>query len=95
MPKPKGSPKSGGRTKGTPNKVTKGVREAWDEAIAVAQGKKGYSLKDWATSSPEANEKFWLATIKLAPKEINLAAVVSISAELDAARKRALDRRET
>lgn len=84
--------KTGGRTAGTPNKVTKGVREAWDEAIAHAQGKKGFSLAEWAVSSVEANEKFWLATIKLAPKELTVNAIVSIASELDAARQRALKR---
>lgn len=92
MAPPKGHPRYGGRQKGTPNKVTKGIREAWDEAIAVAQGTPGYSLAEWAVSSREANEKFWLATTKMIPREMKLDATVSIAEVIAAARERARKR---
>lgn len=62
--------------------MTKDVREAFEEAIAYAQGKHGYSLKDWATRSPEDNAKFWMAAIKAMPKQLELSGSVTLESLL-------------
>lgn len=64
--------KTGGRQKGTPNKATKNIREAWMEAVAIAQGTEGMSLSDWAIRDIEANQKFWLATMQMVPKNMDV-----------------------
>lgn len=64
--------KTGGRQRGTPNKATKDIREAWMEAVAVAQGTEGMSLSDWAVRDAEANQKFWLATMQMVPKNVDV-----------------------
>ena len=38
MARPKGSPKVGGRVKGTPNKLTAGIKEAIRDALEIAGG---------------------------------------------------------
>ena len=84
MSRPKGLPKTGGRKKGTPNKATKDIREAWMEAVAVAQASEGYSLSDWAIRDPESNAKFWLATMQMVPKTTNIGAEDTLAAMLTA-----------
>jgi hypothetical protein len=61
-----------GRPKGSRNKLTKTVREAFDEAIAVANATEGMSLKDWAVRDMDSNQKFWLAAIQTMPKNVDL-----------------------
>jgi hypothetical protein len=67
--KQKGSPKTGGRQKGTPNKTTGVAREA----IALAADKLGGvdRLVAWAKEAPENERAFW-ATIypKLIPVQL-------------------------
>lgn len=66
MAKPKGSPKTGGRQKGTPNKTTTAAKDA----IALAADALGGTdrLVAWAQEDP-ANEKVFWGTIypKLIP----------------------------
>lgn len=54
MAKPKGSPKTGGRAKGTPNKLTAQLKEMILEAAEQAGGKDGTVgyLKAQATANP-------------------------------------------
>lgn len=79
MPRPKGLPRTGGRKKGTPNKLTADVREAWLEAVAHAQGKKASSLRQFAEDFPE---KFWPATLQLLPKNVELSGKVTLESLL-------------
>ena len=69
MAKPKGSPKTGGRTKGTPNKKTVWLREElsdvglnWGEEFKKALSKRDYQLLSVLTDllpylSPKIKEK--------------------------------------
>jgi hypothetical protein len=75
MPRPKGLPRTGGRAKGTPNKLTADVREAWLEAVAHANGSKGATLKDFAINFPE---KFWPATLQLLPKNVEVSGTLTL-----------------
>jgi hypothetical protein len=54
MAKPKGSPKTGGRQKGTPNKLTAQLKEMILEAAEQAGGEGGTVayLKNQATANP-------------------------------------------
>ena len=58
--------KTGGRVKGTPNKVTTAVKEALELAFdgigGVAQ------LRDWAQDNPTEFYKLWA---KMLPQEVN------------------------
>lgn len=67
MARPKGSPKppGSGRKKGTPNKATKTVREAWIEAFALVNEK--IPLHDWGAANPD---KFYSLSTKLVPIEM-------------------------
>ena len=78
MAPPKGHPRYGGRKKGTPNKATKDIREAWMEAVAHAQGTTGMTLADWATRDAESNQKFWLATMQMVPKKTELSGALTL-----------------
>lgn len=61
--------KTGGRTKGTPNKVTQDVREAILEVAANMGGAKG--MLTWAQSDPVNERIFWSQIYpKTLPKEI-------------------------
>ncbi len=58
--------KTGGRQKGTPNKVTATVREAFAEAFAlVNQGPT--ALAEWGKENPD---KFYLLASKLIPTDL-------------------------
>jgi hypothetical protein len=59
--------KTGGRTKGTPNKVTRSVKEALELAFEQAGGVDG--LVDWARSNPTEFYKIWA---KLLPRDLNI-----------------------
>ena len=65
MPRPKGLPKSGGREKGTPNKMTRELRTLIAEALDIAGG---VDYLVWAaTTRPQA----FLALLgKIIPTEI-------------------------
>lgn len=68
MPFPKGKPRppNAGRKAGTPNKITRTVREAFQEAFAVVnQGPSALSV--WGKENPD---KFYLLASKLIPTDI-------------------------
>jgi hypothetical protein len=65
MARPKGLPKTGGRKKGTPNKATKTVREAWIEAFALVNER--IPLHEWGAANPE---KFYPLATKLIPIDV-------------------------
>jgi len=65
MARPKGLPKTGGRKKGTPNKATKTVREAWIEAFALVNEQ--IPLHEWGAANPE---KFYPLATKLIPIDV-------------------------
>jgi len=65
MARPKGMPKTGGRKKGTPNKATKTVREAWIEAFALVNEQ--IPLHEWGAANPE---KFYPLATKLIPIDV-------------------------
>jgi hypothetical protein len=58
-------PKTGGRKKGTPNKATKTVREAWIEAFALVNEQ--IPLHEWGAANPE---KFYPLATKLIPIDV-------------------------
>lgn len=61
--------KTGGRTKGTPNKVSGTVRQAILDAFHELGGKDG--LIDWAEESAENKREFYRMCSKLIPREIS------------------------
>lgn len=65
----KGHVKQGGREKGTPNKVTKSVREAFQMVFTKLQEdeKQDYSLVKWAQDNPK---DFYNLASKLIPLQI-------------------------
>ena len=65
MPRPKGIPKTGGRAKGTPNKATKTIREAWIEAFNLVNEQ--IPLHEWGAQNPE---KFYPLATKLIPIDV-------------------------
>ncbi len=65
MARPKGSPKLGGRKKGTPNKVTTSMREAWREAFDQMGGVP--ALVRWGQTNPD---DFYKCVTKLIPTDI-------------------------
>ena len=67
MARPKGQPKLGGRKKGTPNKVSKGVKENFHEAFSKIGGLE--ALCEWAKLNPG---EFYKLYAKLLPKELEV-----------------------
>lgn len=65
MPRPKGLPKTGGRAKGTPNKVTTSIKEAFREAFEMRGGAK--ALHAWSVDEPT---EFYKLASKLIPTEL-------------------------
>lgn len=65
MPRPKGTPKTGGRKRGTPNKATKTIREAWVEAFNLVNQQ--IPLHEWGAANPE---KFYPLATKLIPIDV-------------------------
>jgi hypothetical protein len=59
--------KTGGRQPGSPNKVTKTVKEAFEAAFRTAQELPGLKLDDWAQANPT---EFYKVCAKLIPSEI-------------------------
>jgi hypothetical protein len=64
--RPKGSPKTGGRQKGTPNKTTTAVKEAFRQAFDDLGGIE--ALVKWASANPT---QFYQLFSKLIPTEID------------------------
>ena len=70
MARRKGIPKTGGRQKGTPNKLSKSAREA----IEIAANDLGGAdrLTTWAKESAENERAFWVTIYpKLLPLQVN------------------------
>lgn len=65
MPRRKGTPKTGGRKRGTPNKATKTIREAWVEAFNLVNQR--IPLHEWGAANPE---KFYPLATKLIPIDV-------------------------
>ena len=67
MPFPKGQPRppGAGRKKGTPNKATKTIREAWIEAFNLVNER--IPLHEWGSQNPE---KFYPLATKLIPIDV-------------------------
>jgi hypothetical protein len=68
MAKPKGSTKIGGRTKGTPNKLTTSVKEAVQIAFDSLQLDAKANLKTWGKENPT---EFYRLAAKLIPTSLN------------------------
>jgi len=67
MPYPKGHKKMGGRTKGTPNALTKTVRETVLSVFQELQADPKHDLKAFAKESPR---DFYQIAARLIPTEI-------------------------
>ena len=67
MAKPKGSQKIGGRTKGTPNKLTTSIKEAFVVVFDLLQGNKEANLETWAKENPT---EFYKLISKLIPTDV-------------------------
>jgi hypothetical protein len=63
----KGS-KTGGRKAGTPNKLTRTVKEAFEEAFNALQEQPGVKLGEWGKANPT---EFYKLAARLIPAEIN------------------------
>lgn len=70
-----GSPKTGGRKKGTPNRTTTAVKEALEHAFKGIGGKAAFTR--WAKENPEEFYKLW---VKLLPREIDARIDASVNA---------------
>ena len=68
MPFKKGKQKTGGKVKGTQNKLTKTFKELLTDAIESLQKDKSANLKSWAKENPT---EFYKIAAKLIPTEIN------------------------
>lgn len=68
MPFKKGKIKTGGKTKGTPNKVTKTVKEAVLMAFVELQSDAKANILSWAK---ENTTDFYKIASKLIPTEVN------------------------
>lgn len=80
MARPKGSPKVGGRVKGTPNRHTVLVKEAIEDAFSHLQGTKPEMRKrfrEWAEDNTDDFYKILLP--KLLPIQLQHSGEVNIS----------------
>ena len=73
--------KSPGRPKGSPNKLTRTVRQAFEEVFEQLQEDpdEPHALRPWAKKNPD---KFYLLAQKLIPTQV-AATVEDVSKELD------------
>jgi len=67
MSKKKGSPKTGGRKAGTPNKITKSVRETFQSVFEELQQDPEANLLEFAKKQPV---EFYRLSTKLIPTDI-------------------------
>lgn len=58
----------GGRKAGTPNKLTKSVKEAFEQAFNAMQEEPGVKLGDWGKTNPT---EFYKLAARLIPTELN------------------------
>jgi len=72
MPDPKfkrGHPKKGGRKKGTPNKVSKNIKENFEAVFEKLGGVKGFC--EWAKSNKQTKERFYQMYSKMLPSNVD------------------------
>jgi|CXWK01.1.fsa_nt_gi hypothetical protein len=75
-------PKTGGRKKGTPNKLTATAREAISFAANKMGG--GERLYEWAISAPENERAFWTSIYpKLVPIDVNASGGFAVTLQSD------------
>lgn len=75
----------GGRQKGTPNKLTKSVKEAFEVAFHAMQDKPGVKLSEWGEENPT---EFYKLAARLIPTELSGSVNLQETA-VDLLRKRA------
>lgn len=77
MGAPKGHKKTGGREKGTPNKLTKTVREAVELAFTEMNedATQPYSLIEWGKKNPK---DFYLIAAKLIPIQVGVSGEIAL-----------------
>lgn len=68
MPFQKGKPKTGGKVKGTPNKLTRTVKETVLAAFNDLQNDPKANILAWAKDEPT---EFYKIAAKLIPTEVN------------------------
>jgi len=68
----KGQKKTGGRKKGTPNKVTRQAKDLALALIANSFDEAQDTLKEMFQGSPKAREKALEYVLKLLPRELNI-----------------------
>lgn len=85
MARPKGMPKTGGRRKGTPNRITASMRDIWRQAFEELGGVA--SLVAWGRENPT---DFYRAVTKMIPQDVTsgdkplaVAGVVLLPAQTD------------
>ena len=74
MAKPKGSKKTGGRKKGSKNKISTDIKAAYLEAFEKRGGVQG--LLDWAA---ESTDSFYAQVSKMLPKEIDASVTATVN----------------
>lgn len=67
--------KTGGRTKGVPNKFTRSVKEAMEAAFSRLQRDPKAKLTAWAKQNPT---EFYKLAAKLIPQQVNLAGKLTL-----------------
>lgn len=72
--------KTGGRAKGTPNKITATVRETFERVFNALQEGGTADLESWAKENPT---EFYKLVSKLIPAELSIDAAVIDATDLD------------
>lgn len=67
----------GGRQAGTPNKITRSVKEAFEAAFREAQELDGVKLSDWMRINPD---DFYKICAKLIPTDIKASVTATVKA---------------
>ena len=81
-PFPKGNP---GKTKGTLNKVTRGIKDAITEVFNDKDVGGVEGLKTWVLSDDKNREKLYDWMVKLCPKEVSVEATIDATITHDTA----------
>ena len=74
-----------GRPKGTPNKITRTIREAFEHAFKILQDDNKAKLEVWGQANPSL---FYQLAARLIPTEINANVTTQVADKLRDARKR-------
>lgn len=67
--------KTGGRQKGTPNKVTRAVREHFEQAFQLLQEDDNANLLSWARANPT---EFYRLSSKLIPTDVGVQGALTL-----------------